>query len=323
MAQQSDLGKPYPPQSSGAADDHQTCRDDGRGGELKIEPKELKRSPLHYLGGKVIRYDDIPDDDKNSILRSNMRCNDWPLVIENTNSWRFTGAFHEGEVICDADGSIVRRASDADLAEYRTRKLAEFKEQREAETARYQMARSNGNVCQNVVEPRPRLPCVASEESKGSLTPMPTETKTFELRVLLTVTTGRLLTKSQGPRDSGIGDLYALLGWMTNDEPYTHQLPRFAEECKPWLLRWFHELAGAGTEGSMTCLNVLRDNLGSEGVEKWITDAAEIYGLKNDYDVPRIPADDHERKHPFDELVAERGTDEGIVVVKSEVPHAN
>ncbi len=68
------------------------------------------------------------------------------------------------------------------------------------------------------------------------------ETKVFPLRVLLTVTTGRLLTQSRGPRDNGIGDLYELLGWMTNDEPFTHQLPRFADECKPWILQWFPEL---------------------------------------------------------------------------------
>ena len=34
------------------------------------------------------------------------------------------------------------------------------------------------------------------------------ETKTFPLRVLLTVTTGRLLTKSSGDRDNGISDLH-------------------------------------------------------------------------------------------------------------------
>jgi hypothetical protein len=66
----------------------------------------------------------------------------------------------------------------------------------------------------------------------------------------------------------------------------------------------------------MTCLDILLKNLGADGVEKWIIDAAEIYGLQAEYDVPQIPADDHERKQPYDELVARRGTDEGIVVVK-------
>ena len=32
--------------------------------------------------------------------------------------------------------------------------------------------------------------------------------------------------------------------------------------------------------------------------------------IKSTYAVPKIPADDHERKHPWDELVAMRGSDE-------------
>ena len=74
------------------------------------------------------------------------------------------------------------------------------------------------------------------------------ETKQFDLRVLLTVTTGRLLTKSLEPGDNGISALYDLLGWMTNDQPFTHKLPRFADECNPWLLRWFPELAQVETD---------------------------------------------------------------------------
>ena len=137
-----------------------------------------------------------------------------------------------------------------------------------------------------------------------------TETKKFPLRVLLTVTTGRLLTTSQGPRDNGIGDLYELLGWMTNDQPFTHQLPRFAEECKPWLLRWFPELAAASEQldALAGCINAIG---GEAGVEQWLGKLA----MPAEYDVPRIPRDDHHRKNPYDEMVEMRGTDEGIVIL--------
>lgn len=71
-------------------------------------------------------------------------------------------------------------------------------------------------------------------------------TKKFPLRDVLTVTTGRLLTKGKGKDDNGIGDLYKILGHMTGDDGVmTHQLGRFSEECKPWLLKWFPELAEA------------------------------------------------------------------------------
>jgi hypothetical protein len=43
-----------------------------------------------------------------------------------------------------------------------------------------------------------------------------------------------------------------------------------------------------------------------------------IAGIPEWYDVPRIPADDHDRKNPVDELIAMRGTDEGLHVVEHE-----
>ena len=143
---------------------------------------------------------------------------------------------------------------------------------------------------------------------------MTAETKRFPLRVLLTVTTGRLLTKSKGPRDNGIGDLYEILGWMTNDSPFTHQLGRFGDECRPWLLRWFPELAAV--DGTLPLLDGMIERNGAEiGVDLWL----KSLPLKTEYDVPRIPKDDHESKHPYDELVAMRGTDENIVLVKPDV----
>ena len=146
-----------------------------------------------------------------------------------------------------------------------------------------------------------------------------TETKRFPLRVVLTCTTGRLLTEGKGDRDNGIGDLYELLGWMTSDSPFTHQLPRFNDECKPWLLRWFPELTHASD--ALDRLDLLLDQGEPRiAIEAWLEHL--LLGmpgvLKADYDVPKIPADDHVRKNAFDELVEMRGTDEGIVLVKAE-----
>lgn len=142
-------------------------------------------------------------------------------------------------------------------------------------------------------------------------------TRRFPLRVLLTVTTGRLLTEQKAEDDNGIQDLYEILGHMTNDSPFTHQLPRFGEECRPWLLRWFPELGIA--EASLRQLDeciAKAPTCPDEGVNMWLTELQMLQPeLKAEYDVPQIPADDHERKHPYDELVAMRGTDEGIVLV--------
>lgn len=144
--------------------------------------------------------------------------------------------------------------------------------------------------------------------------------KKFPLRVVLTVTTGRLLTESKGERNNGIGDLYQLLDHMTGDSAFTHQLGRFADECKPWLLQWFPELEMDAE--SLPHLDRLiseapTDRTSSQ-INAWLAWAEARYSLKPTYSIGQIPHDDHERKHPYDELVAMRGTDDGIVVVKVE-----
>lgn len=144
--------------------------------------------------------------------------------------------------------------------------------------------------------------------------------KTFELRTLLTVTTGRLLTQGKGPRDNGIRHLYEILGWMTHDEP-THQLGRFSEECRQWLLRWFPELAKADKQLSeldraIECAKAAAKPL-EHAIDNWLQLCVTDWGMKAEYDVGRIPADDHDVKNACDELVAMRGTDEGIILVSA------
>jgi hypothetical protein len=108
---------------------------DGMGGTMHVAPKEIAKSEIHFLGGRLIRYDDIPDNRENSILRSNMRCNRWPYVIENNNSWRHTMQFEEGMCIVDADGSVRTRGNDPELAAYRKKKLEDWARERESALA--------------------------------------------------------------------------------------------------------------------------------------------------------------------------------------------
>lgn len=147
-------------------------------------------------------------------------------------------------------------------------------------------------------------------------------TREFSLRDILTVTTGRLLTKSNGPNDNGIGNLYEILGWMVGRDPYTHQLGRFGEECKPWLLRWFPELATAdvflpdldkGLEGGRA------GNFDHRKmdfiVEGWMIRVMADTRCKASYDVPKIPQDHHATIDPYDEMAMQQGTDEGIMIL--------
>jgi hypothetical protein len=136
--------------------------------------------------------------------------------------------------------------------------------------------------------------------------------------VLLTVTTDRLLTE---PKDggNGSGDLYELLGWMTEDSPFTHQLGRFAEECKPWLFKFFPELAPCGVSSSLASLDrwLKADRTGGqEGIKMWLAELKLMFpSLKDNYDVPRIHVGDHKRVDPVTELVELRESKEGIFLV--------
>lgn len=110
-------------------------------------------------------------------------------------------------------------------------------------------------------------------------------TKTFELGTVLTVTTGRLITKADAEHPgNGIGHLYELLGHMTNEAPFTHSLGRFSDACKPVLLEMFPELAGV----DLTMLKDTLDSAGTpqEGIERWLSLASIKFDLKAVYVIP-------------------------------------
>jgi hypothetical protein len=62
-------------------------------------------------------------------------------------------------------------------------------------------------------------------------------TKAFDLGDILSVTTGFLVS----PRH--IGGVYDILGFMTGEQLFTHQLPAACRECEPLLLAQHPQLA--------------------------------------------------------------------------------
>lgn len=98
---------------------------DGEGGTLEVEPKEVKRSGTYFLGGKLMNLEAIAGIADYSILLANMRCNGWPIVIENSNSYRSTHPFKEEDLLVGPDGEIARRGDEPFLVEYRAEKIAE------------------------------------------------------------------------------------------------------------------------------------------------------------------------------------------------------
>lgn len=72
-------------------------------GPADLDSKEIARSPTYYLGGKVETLAEIKTRNSldDQILISNMESNGCPVVIVNTNSWRWTQALQPTDIILD------------------------------------------------------------------------------------------------------------------------------------------------------------------------------------------------------------------------------
>ena len=76
-------------------------------------------SGMYFITGELSKYDDIIESVDTSILRSNMRCNDWPYIVTNTNSYKSTRSFDEKDCIVNWNGDIVIKGDSAELMKYR------------------------------------------------------------------------------------------------------------------------------------------------------------------------------------------------------------
>src|SRR3989344_6645903 len=93
------------------------------------------------------------------------------------------------------------------------------------------------------------------------------QTKEFHLGDVLSITTGRLVS----PRH--IDGVYDILTFMTGDTLFTHQLPRASDECKPYLVKQFPQLAATEMASAIAELgNALKSKSGKAGTEKVVAD---------------------------------------------------
>lgn len=92
---------------------------DGEGGMLKVERREKESSGLFVLGGVVRPYETISSKEE-QILKDSMRCNDEPLLFENTNSYRFTYFFTDKDKIVNPDnGEVMHDGAHPRFVDYR------------------------------------------------------------------------------------------------------------------------------------------------------------------------------------------------------------
>lgn len=134
----------------------------------------------------------------------------------------------------------------------------------------------------------------------------------FHIGDVLSITTGRLVS----PRH--IDGVYDILNFMTGDDVFTHQLPRASDECKPYLVGQFPQLARAEMDSALAELDdALKSKTGKADAEKIVASwlAKQVAKFGEMFEVKPIPTDAHEVKNPIAEAAEMMVGPEKIIVV--------
>jgi len=110
------------------------------------------------------------------------------------------------------------------------------------------------------------------------------KTKVFPLAAILSVVGNKLMCKD-------IGEVYKILNFMTNDNLFTHQLPRVSEECKLYLLKKYPQLKEYLT---VVC------EINNGNYKNYLTKFENKFGKT--LIVETISKQNHKRKNPITEL---------------------
>lgn len=133
----------------------------------------------------------------------------------------------------------------------------------------------------------------------------------FTIDDVLSVVPGCLVS------DRHMGGVYDILGYMTNDTLFTHQLPRAARECSPYLVRQFPQLEGPLMDAAVADLKIMLAGDKDAACKTWVANIVNgKYGfsLPAEVSIERIPRDDHDQKDPMDEAVEMFGADKVIKI---------
>ena len=123
------------------------------------------------------------------------------------------------------------------------------------------------------------------------------ESKAFPISDALSAATGILVS------ENGIGGVYEVLGWMTGESVYTHQIPRISREAAPVILAAHPQLAEAYEEAK----RVNRENW-----REWLAIWKSRYG--ETLEVPKFTTAQHEYIDPISEIAATVHPDNLLVI---------
>lgn len=126
------------------------------------------------------------------------------------------------------------------------------------------------------------------------------ENRSFHLGDILSITTGRLVS----PRH--IDGVYDILNYMTDDNLFTHQLPRASDECKPHILAQHPELEEIDASG-----------VNGENWKQWLEEQVAKYGEQ--LEIKPLVSGIHKIKDPVEEAEEMVGPDKVIKVDLNEL----
>lgn len=126
---------------------------------------------------------------------------------------------------------------------------------------------------------------------------MAENSRIFHIGDILSVTTGKLVSRRH------IEGVYDILNFMTGDTLYTHQLPRAADECRPFLIEQHPALAEAEARG-----------VDAETWSGWLDEQATRFG--ETLEVRPLPEHAHEFVDPLSEA-AENVHPNRIIIAKA------
>lgn len=75
----------------------------GRGPD-DLDSKEIRKSAMHYVGGKVETIDDVCQrgDPTETVLLGNMECNGWQRIWTSTHGWKWTQPLRDDDIVIAA-----------------------------------------------------------------------------------------------------------------------------------------------------------------------------------------------------------------------------
>lgn len=120
--------------------------------------------------------------------------------------------------------------------------------------------------------------------------------KQFHISDILSVSTGSLLSNRH------MDGMYDILGYLTGEELYTHQLPRAMRDVKPWLMA---QHPGLPTADDAKHVN-------EHNYKSFVADWQEKFGEW--LSIEPMPAGENGPRDPIQELVEMVGKDRVMVV---------